>query len=61
VREVWPLFENGRRDAYTLRNVVQREPDHEERPQRHLPEGERRSDGKPLPQVVQAYPQGNPV
>src|SRR5215217_9793556 len=61
VSEMWPLLEDGRSDAYALCNVVQREPEHEECPQRRLPEGERRADGQSLSQVVQPYPQCNPV
>src|ERR671910_2891979 len=56
VREVWPLFENGRCDAYTLRNVVQREPDHEERPGATSPRANAAPMASPSPRLCRPIP-----
>jgi len=59
VHEARPLLlQHGRGDADALGDVVQGEPQDQERPEGRLPEGERGPDGEPLPQIVQPNAQG---
>lgn len=48
-----------RDDREAFRGVVDREPDHEERPERERPARVRRTDRKSLAEVVQAHPDGD--